>query len=176
MRPISVLVIVAFLAGLGLPFAWGAVATKAGTANKKAVAPVKKAVAKTAAKKAPTTKKAAQSKGSTASNKKRVASKSYTSGRKAPVRNYGQGAPTADRYAEIQEALIAKGYMRGPAAGSWDANSSEALRRFQMDKNLPATGKLNSMSLIQLGLGPKRLAQNTVPTSPSSAGPNPLQQ
>ena len=178
-RPFSLIVLVAFVAGLGLPFALGAVAQNAQTANKKkAVTPVKKSTpTKTASKATP--KKSASARNGVASNKKRVASKSYTSSnRKPPVapRRSGQASPTNDRYVEIQEAMIAKGYMQGPASGNWDTNSSDALRRFQIDKNLPATGKLTSMSLIQLGLGPKRLAQSSTPVLPSSAEPKPLQQ
>jgi hypothetical protein len=37
----------------------------------------------------------------------------------------------------------------------WDQNSADALRRFQQDQNLQASGKLDSLSIIALGLGPK---------------------
>jgi len=64
--------------------------------------------------------------------------------------------PTADRYRQIQDALVAKGYLKGEqATGSWDQNSVDALKRFQAEQKLDATGKINSMSLIALGLGPK---------------------
>ena len=176
MRPISFIVLLGFLAGLGLPFAWSAATSQSpASAKKKAVTPTKKTAAKTVSKASPK-KKALTTKSGVAPNKKRVASKSYTAtGRKAPVRRYGQASPSLDRYKEIQEALIAKGYMQGPASGNWDSNSSDALRRFQIDKSLPPTGKLNSLSLIQLGLGPKRLAQSTNPVSPSHTEPRPLQ-
>jgi hypothetical protein len=89
-------------------------------------------------------------------------------GAKAPVtrtvtwRNR-QTAPSADRYKEIQQALAAKGYLQpGQATGVWDQNSVDALKRFQAQQNLDTTGKLNSLSLIALGLGPKHDA--TVPT------------
>ncbi|HXG33001.1 MAG TPA: peptidoglycan-binding domain-containing protein [Bryobacteraceae bacterium] len=68
----------------------------------------------------------------------------------------GQQQPTPERYREIQEALIARGYLEGPATGVWGPESVEALRRFQQDNHLDATGKINSLSLIALGLGPKR--------------------
>ena len=32
----------------------------------------------------------------------------------------------------------------------------DALKRFQSSQNIDATGKINSLSLIALGLGPKR--------------------
>ena len=64
--------------------------------------------------------------------------------------------PTPDRYREIQQALQQKGYLQGEPNGKWDAGSMEALKRFQEDQNLNASGKLDSLSLIALGLGPQR--------------------
>ena len=80
---------------------------------------------------------------------------------KAPVRpvratwHPGQTAPSSDRYKEIQEALAKKGYLHGEASGVWDQSSADALRRFQQDQSLQASGKLDSLSIIALGLGPK---------------------
>ena len=67
-----------------------------------------------------------------------------------------QATPTPERYKEIQEALAAKGYLQPEdASGRWDQASVEALKKFQADQKLDSTGKLNSLSLIALGLGPK---------------------
>ena len=67
-----------------------------------------------------------------------------------------QTTPTPERYKEIQNALVAKGYLqREHAVGVWGESSTDALKRFQADQNLEATGKINSLSLIALGLGPK---------------------
>jgi len=68
----------------------------------------------------------------------------------------GQREPTPERYREIQQALIDKGYLQSPASGAWGPESVEALKRFQQDQKIDASGKLDSMSLISLGLGPKR--------------------
>jgi Ni/Co efflux regulator RcnB len=85
-------------------------------------------------------------------------------GQKAPARSVratppkwraGQTAPTPERYKEIQEALAKKGYLHGEASGVWNPDSADALRRFQQDQNLQASGKLDSLSIIALGLGPK---------------------
>jgi len=98
--------------------------------------------------------------------------KSKTSKLNASVsrrRNYQQ-APTADRYKEIQQALVDKGYLHSEATGTWDADSAAALKRFQADQNLTADGKLSSLSLIALGLGPKRLSAQTH-TQPAGDGP-----
>jgi peptidoglycan hydrolase-like protein with peptidoglycan-binding domain len=69
---------------------------------------------------------------------------------------YRQQSPSQERYREIQQALAAKGYYTGPVDGVWNESSIDALRRFQADQNLKGNGKLDSRSLIALGLGPKR--------------------
>ena len=85
---------------------------------------------------------------------------------RVPPRSYQQ-APTADRYKEIQQALSSKGYFHGDPNGQWGSESMDALKRFQADQSLMPDGKLNSLSLIALGLGPKRL------TAKSEAAPVP---
>ncbi len=79
-----------------------------------------------------------------------------------------QMAPTPDRYREIQGALASKGYLKSAPTGSWDAESQDALRRFQADQKFDQTGKLDSRSLISLGLGPPKPAQ-TVEMPPAPA-------
>jgi hypothetical protein len=66
-----------------------------------------------------------------------------------------QAAPSSDRYKEIQEALISKGYLQGPSNGIWDQNSMNAMSKFQTDQKLEPTGKITAKALIDLGLGPK---------------------
>ncbi len=63
--------------------------------------------------------------------------------------------PDTDRLREIQKAMADKGYFKGDADGVWNADSVEALKKFQGDQNLTPDGKINSLSLIGLGLGPK---------------------
>lgn len=67
-----------------------------------------------------------------------------------------QQAPTTERYREIQQALADKGYYQGTVNGTWGTDSASALQRFQKERNLAETGKLDALSLIALGLGPKR--------------------
>jgi peptidoglycan hydrolase-like protein with peptidoglycan-binding domain len=111
------------------------------------------AQAVSSAKKAPVKKTAAKS--SKASGK-------TTAGKRAPVKKVAawrtrQSAPTPERYRQIQEALAAKGYLQPEeATGVWGPNSAEALKKFQAEQNIDSTGKINSLSLIALGLGPKR--------------------
>jgi len=83
-----------------------------------------------------------------------------------------QQQPTPDRYKEIQQALADKGYFGGPVDGNWGASSMDALKRFQHDQNLTEDGKIGSLSLIALGLGPKRgSAGGAAPSSPKSVPP-----
>jgi len=138
--------------------------------------PPNKAPAKTAtaAKSAPS-RSSASNKSST--SKSYSASRSSTAARKAPSKTTSsslrkssrrtapvhtaaarprQLQPTPERYHEIQDALVAKGYLRpDQATGNWDQNSIDALKRFQAEQKLDASGKITSMSLIALGLGPK---------------------
>ena len=57
---------------------------------------------------------------------------------------------------EIQQALADKGYFNGTVNGTWGPDSVEALKRFQQDQSLDPDGKLGALSIIALGLGPKR--------------------
>ncbi|MGA2117302.1 MAG: peptidoglycan-binding domain-containing protein [Bryobacteraceae bacterium] len=67
-----------------------------------------------------------------------------------------QVVPSPERYKEIQDALASRGYLQPEqATGVWDQNSVDALKRFQDEQKLESSGKLNSLSLIALGLGPK---------------------
>jgi Putative peptidoglycan binding domain len=79
-----------------------------------------------------------------------------------------QLAPTPERYKEIQGALAAKGYLKPEDThGSWNQASVDALTRFQSEQNLGSTGKINSLSLIALGLGPRHdTAQASVKPEP----------
>ncbi len=73
--------------------------------------------------------------------------------------------PDPDRLREIQKAMADKGYFKGEVNGVWNADSVEALKRFQADRNLTADGKISALSLIGLGLGPKH--EGTVASLPS---------
>jgi hypothetical protein len=71
---------------------------------------------------------------------------------------YRQQQPEPERIREIQQALSDHGYPL-EVNGAWDASTVEALKKFQTEQkieNLSGKGKLDSMTLIALGLGPKR--------------------
>jgi len=106
-------------------------------------------------------KKAAPKAGSSA---KKTAKKSAVAAVTSRNRQMG---PTPERYKEIQQALVDKGYLKSEPNGVWDAESTDALQRFQTDKKLSPTGKLSSASLIALGLGPKTSGDEPVQPAPS---------
>jgi peptidoglycan hydrolase-like protein with peptidoglycan-binding domain len=66
--------------------------------------------------------------------------------------------------------VIPPGYLTGEPSGKWDSATQDALKRFQEEQNLTPTGKITSLSLIALGLGPKRspVAANTAQTPPEA--------
>jgi hypothetical protein len=135
-----------------LALAWGA--NGADTPPKKA--PAKKSAAHTSA----PAKKGA---GTATAHKPGTTAKSAATHGKKPVpakrvswRNR-QASPSPDRYREIQGALAAKGFLKPEdATGTWNQTSSDALKKFQTEQNLESSGKINSLSLIALGLGPHR--------------------
>jgi hypothetical protein len=151
---------------------WG---VQPATAAAKKKAPVKKSQAKSATKKPGATAKAgAAEKGKatvksgsavhTASGKKA----GKRSSKKTPVKSATwrnrQAAPSPERYREIQDALVAKGYLSADeATGEWNQASAAALKRFQQEQNIDSNGKINSLSLIALGLGPKHEIGSTKP-------------
>lgn len=87
---------------------------------------------------------------------KQATSKSAAKKRAVVARHYTPQQPTPERYKEIQQALAARGYFSGEPDGNWGASSVDALKRFQHDQNLVEDGKIGSLALIALGLGPKR--------------------
>ncbi len=105
-----------------------------------------------------------------AAKKKSTVTKSTSSGKtaatkkgKKPTRRATwrdrQLTPTPERYKQIQEALCARGYLTSDqVTGRWTDTSAAALKKFQADQNLQASGKIDSLSLIALGLGPKHSA------------------
>lgn len=60
-------------------------------------------------------------------------------------------------------ALVDRGFLKSEPNGVWGTESSEAIRKFQEANNLKATGKVDSLSLIALGLGPKRTVAAKTP-------------
>ena len=123
---------------------------------------------------ATTAKKGAAAKTTMASSTNGPARKGRTvKGRSSTAVSYRQTAPTPERYKEIQQALADKGYLKSEPNGVWDDQSSDAMKQFQNDKNLPSTGKITSASLIGLGLGPKSAGTAVPAPAPGVATSDP---
>lgn len=145
----------------------GGLAAAATPPAKKAAAP-KPAAGKPPALTTPAKAAAAKPQGQRTAAKAPAASRysrSWTPA-KPPARAYTPVAPmqpAPERVSEIQQALAAKGYYAGSTNGVWGPDSIDALKRFQKDHNLRNDGKLSSLSLISLGLGPTRPASDSKP-------------
>jgi peptidoglycan hydrolase-like protein with peptidoglycan-binding domain len=150
LQPIVVPVSVALFAALAIGAWAGGPSPQTSTTKKKSVAkPTTKAVAKGAPKSVPS-----------------AAAKRTTTSKRPPVtaHHYAPQQPSAERYKEIQQALSSGGYFKTEADGTWGPASIDALKRFQHDQNLVEDGKIGSLSLIALGLGPKRKPPEPVKT------------
>jgi murein L,D-transpeptidase YcbB/YkuD len=124
-------------------------------------APAKKGTSKSVSKTASKGKKKSTTSAASKSSKKSPAKRTATTWRNRQL------SPSTDRYREIQQALATKGYLKPEEAnGSWNPASADALKRFQSEQNLDPNGKINSLSLIALGLGPKRDASALPPPPP----------
>lgn len=95
----------------------------------------------------------------------------YTATRRwtPPPRPVGPQAPSPERYKEVQQALVERGYLAGEPTGEWKQDSIDALKRFQQDQKLDSNGKLDSLSIIALGLGPKRTTAAAAAPAPAEA-------
>ena len=155
MRSIAIVFVLAFHTALAV---WAATPAAKGKSS------AKKTAAKKTTKSAKSTAKSSKSAKTSGKGKSaKTAASSY--------RRSTQREPAPERYKEIQQSLADKGYFAGPVNGSWNSDSVEALKRFQRDQNIGDDGKLGSLSLIALGLGPKRGAEKpenseTSPTPP----------
>jgi peptidoglycan hydrolase-like protein with peptidoglycan-binding domain len=117
------------------------------------------AISAWAAPQAPTIKKKTTS-------AKTTVKRASTAKKKAPIVARRPQQPSQERYKEIQQALAGKGYFSTEPDGNWGPASVDALRRFQRDQNLAEDGKIGSLSLIALGLGPKREPVDTEQKTP----------
>lgn len=96
------------------------------------------------------------------------ASSRYRRARVAPAPSF-QLHPDPERYQQIQQALADRGYFKGEVNGVWGDDSVDALQRFQADQKLENDGKINALTLIDLGLGPKHDPASTYKPAPPQA-------
>lgn len=153
------------------PKASKAKASPSKTTKSKGTTSSKSTASKTGGSKAATSKTSASKTGTSKTAVKKPATGKQSSKQVATqYRRSAQKEPAPERYKEIQQSLADKGYFAGPVNGAWGSDSVDALKRFQRDQNIGDDGKLGSLSLIALGLGPKR---GTEKSENSEAGPTP---
>jgi hypothetical protein len=73
--------------------------------------------------------------------------------RRHSVRMRMPAGPSSERITEIQEALNRSGYYPGDPTGKWDSGTVNAMKRFQQAEGISPTGKIDAISLQELGLG-----------------------
>ncbi|HET7113921.1 MAG TPA: YCF48-related protein [Pyrinomonadaceae bacterium] len=88
--------------------------------------------------------------------KKKPATRSSKRGAKAatpaPARSRTPAGAANETVLHAQEALSALGYNLGEPDGKSGASTTSAAKRFQTDRHLPVTGKLDSITLAALGV------------------------
>ncbi len=81
-------------------------------------------------------------------------SSKHSSKQTATARSHGQRTIGEERTREIQSALIREHYLTGEATGVWDAQSKDAMTRYQEANGWQSKVTPDSRALIKLGLGP----------------------
>jgi Putative peptidoglycan binding domain len=86
----------------------------------------------------------------TSAHSSKHSSKTHT----VTAHSHGQRTIGEDRTREIQEALIREHYLTGEPSGVWDAESKDAMIRYQEANGWQTKVTPDSRALIKLGLGP----------------------
>jgi peptidoglycan hydrolase-like protein with peptidoglycan-binding domain len=95
----------------------------------------------------------------------RTSSSSKKTSSKAKARDHGQKAPTTERITEIQQALAKDGSFSAIPNGKWDDSTVAAMKKFQANHGLSASGRLDAPTLQKLGMG-SQIAGVAAPTPP----------
>jgi peptidoglycan hydrolase-like protein with peptidoglycan-binding domain len=78
----------------------------------------------------------------------------YSSKKTVAAHSHGQRTIGEERTREIQSALIREHFMNGEPSGVWDAESKDAMVRYQQANGWQTKVTPDSRALIKLGLGP----------------------
>lgn len=102
-----------------------------------------------------------------ATDKKKPAGKKAAA-RPAPApRRRGAAVKKDDSILRAQEALVAAGYNLGEPDGKAGSSTTTAVKKFQGDRHLPVTGRLDAITLAALGVG-KPAAGGATEAGPSN--------
>lgn len=75
---------------------------------------------------------------------------------------------SSERVTEIQNALIQAGVLAGPASGTYDEGTSDAMKKFQSRNGLPTTGLPSAHTLKRLGVSKRSNDGYAVPVTTAS--------
>jgi peptidoglycan hydrolase-like protein with peptidoglycan-binding domain len=67
-------------------------------------------------------------------------------------RSVSKEMPNQDRISQVQKALKDKGYKVSEMNGKLSTETKAALKKFQKDNGLEATGRLNQETIVAMGL------------------------
>jgi peptidoglycan hydrolase-like protein with peptidoglycan-binding domain len=84
-----------------------------------------------------------------------------------------QQAASSDLVRDVQRSLATRGYDVGPQDGVYGSSTEQALRRFQQDQRLNASGQIDGQTLAALGVmggANQRASAGTAPGYSSSSG------
>ncbi len=76
-----------------------------------------------------------------------------------------------ERATQIQQALIQAGDLQGQPSGRWDAETRDAMKRYQQSNGFSPTGLPDAKSLMKMGLGPHPLPRDADPLAQASPIP-----
>src|SRR5262249_31626449 len=89
----------------------------------------------------------------TATDKKKPTAKRSTSRTATTARTRAVAPKTSDETVlAVQQALVNAGYHLGEPDGKIGTSTIAAVKKFQTDRHLPITGKLDSITLAALGV------------------------
>ncbi len=80
------------------------------------------------------------------------ASSQTSSTQQTPATTAGQQAVSTDLVRDVQRGLASRGYDVGPQDGIYGDTTEQALRRFQRDQRMNATGQIDGQTLAALGV------------------------
>ena len=73
--------------------------------------------------------------------------------RRAPKSRSARTVPGKETVAQAQQVLLDAGYHLGEPDGKMGTATSASVKKFQTDRHLPVTGKLDAITLAALGIG-----------------------
>ncbi|HKS89348.1 MAG TPA: peptidoglycan-binding domain-containing protein [Stellaceae bacterium] len=97
--------------------------------------------------------------------------------RQAQMGQQNEFRPDAQQITQIQQKLDQEGFKAGRPDGKWGPQTARAVKEFQQQNNLPATGRLDEQTLAQLGvnqnggeqIAPQQMTGSSQPPQPQAS-------